>query len=290
MLWTPGNEFNWTVDNFGATFTDAGLGTNSPGHLNANQKGANTNIISGIAEDCYGLAICLTGGNTSGAARRQLTDILIDPAAGVGNVGSSWSTFIANLASCGPSFSTVGAAGYWYYFPIYLKAGTAIGTAHQDSTATTQALRVSIRVYGKPSRPDLLKVGTRVQTLGVSLGTTVGATVTPGSSGTMGSYSSSLGTLSFDAWWWQVGILTTDTSMTAASYLFDVAVNATNKIICMENVQYIVAGAVEQTSKSAIGSGVPYRMISSGQDVYVRGVCTATPDSSMSAVVYALGS
>jgi len=288
MLWTPGNEFNYRTDNFGATFTDGGLGTNSPGHANANQKGANTNIISGIAEDCYGLAICFSGGNSNGVSRQCMVDILIDPAAGAGNAGSSWSVLIANLAAKSSAF-TAGAPGVWYYFPIYLAAGTAIGTAHQDSSATTQALRVAIRVYGKPSRPDLLKVGTRVQTLGATTATTVGVTVTPGTSA-MGSYSATLGTLNFDAWWWQLGILSTDGTMTANSYLFDVAANATNKIMCMEGVQHTVVGTVEQSGKSAFGAEVPYRMISSGQDVYVRGAGNAAPDSGMSAIVYALGS
>lgn len=288
MLWTPGNEFNWTVSSFGANFSDAGLGANSPGNASANQKGANTNLLAGIAEDCYGLAICFSGGNSSTASRRQLTDILIDPAAGVGNNGSAWSVLIANLASNSPAF-TAGAAGYWYYFPIYLAAGTAIGSAHQDNTAGTLALRVSLRVYGKPSRPDLLKVGARVQTLGASIGTTVGTTVAPGTS-VMGSYSATLGTLNFDAWWWQLGVLSTDSSMSTNSYLFDVAANATNKIICMEGVQYGVVGSAEQASKSAFGAEVPYRMISSGQDIYVRGVGSTTADTGMSAVVYAVGS
>ena len=287
MLWSPANDFNWSVDNFGATYTDTGLGINSPGHANANTKGANTNLLNGLAEDCYGLSICFCNGNTTTVIRRQLTDILIDPAAGVGNVGSSWSVLIANLAANSPCFGLDGAFGYWYYFPIYLNAGTAIGSAHQDLAATTQALRVAIRAYGKPSRPETVKVGTRVQTLGAVTGTTSGTAVTPGT-GVKGSYSATLGTLNFNAFWWQLGILSADTTMTANGYLFDVAVNATNKLIVAENVPYVVVGTVERASMGAMGSGCQRNAVA-GENVYVRGAGAAAPDTTMTAVVYAVG-
>lgn len=287
MLWSPANDFNWSVDNFGATYTDIGLGTNSPGNASANAKGANANLLTGLAEDCYALSICFSGANATTTIRRCLTDILIDPAAGVGNSGSAWSVLIANLAANSPSFGTDGSFGYWYYFPIYLTAGTAIGSAHQDSVATIQALRVSIRAYGKPSRPELVKVGTRVQTLGAVTGTTSGTAVTPGT-GVKGSYSATLGTLNFDAFWWQLGVLSSDTSMTANGYLFDVAVNATNKLIVAENVPYVVVGTAERASMGAMGSGCQRNAVA-GDDVYVRGAAAAAPDSTMTAVVYAVG-
>lgn len=291
MLWTPGNDFQFSVDNFGATYTDAGIGTNVPGHANANTKGANTALLAGIAEDCYGIAIGFANGNTAAAIRRQMVDLLIDPAAGVGNAGSAWSVAIANLYANSPSFvggTAVGSFGYWYYFPLYLKAGTAIGAAHQDLVATTQALRVLVRVYGKPSRPALLRVGNKVQTIGATVATTTGVAVTPGTNA-MGAYSATMGTTSFDAWWWQLGIGSADTTMTANNYLFDLAANATNKVLLLEGMPYIVVGANEQASKSAFGISLPIRNLAAGQDIYVRAAAGAAPDTSMTAVAYALG-
>lgn len=289
MLFTLGNNFNWQVDNFGSTYTDAGLGINSPGHANANTKGANTNMLNGIAEDCYGIAICFSGQSATLTARRCMVDLLIDPAAGVGNAGSSWSVIIANLYANSPTLGVTGCFGYWYYFPLFLKAGTAIGTAHQNLVAGTLPLRVSIRVFGKPSRPELIRVGTKVQTIGSTVGTTTGTAVTPGTDA-LGSYSASLGTLSSDKWWWQLGIGSNDTSMTAKGYLFDVAVNDTNKIIVAQNIPYNVTGTIEQASKGAMGMVTPYREVQSGENVYVRGACcSGAPDSSMTAIVYALG-
>ena len=208
MLCTPGNTFNFTVDNFGSTYSDTGVGTNSPGHANANTKGANTAMIAALAEDCYGLAILFSGGFTAATTRRALVDVLIDPAG-----GTSWSVLIANLLSCGASYQP---GGYWYYFPIFLKAGTALGSAHQDLVATTQALRVGYRVYGRPSHPHLLRVGSRVDTFGAVTGTTTGTAFTPGTS-VMGALSSSFGTMTRDAWWWQCGFAYDDNNVASGS-------------------------------------------------------------------------
>jgi len=289
MLWTPGNDFGWQVDNWGSTFTDTGIGANSPGHLNANTKGANTNMLNGIAEDCYGIAICFSGQSATTVIRRCYVDLLIDPAAGVGNAGSSWSVIIANLYANSPTIGVTGCFGYWYYFPLYLKAGTAIGTAHQNLVAGTLPLRVSIMVFGKPKRPDIVKCGTKVQTLGAA-GSTSGTAVTPSTQSSTRTWSASLGTLSGDKWWWQLGIASNDTSMTAGGYLFDIGANATNKILCAQGIPYNVTGTIEKASMGAMGFLPPYKEISSGQDVYVRGVCLAgAPDSTMTAIVYALG-
>lgn len=289
MLWVPGTDFGWQVDNFGSTYTDTGIGINSPGHANANTKGANTQMLAGIAEDCYGILIGFSGRSTSGAAVRCLTDLLIDPDAGIGGAGSAWSVIIANLYANAPTLGVAGAIGQWYYFPLYLKAGTAIGTAHQDLVAGTMPLRVMIRVFGKPKRPDMVKCGTKVQTLGAVVGSTNGTAVTPGSSA-MGSWSASLGQISGDKWWWQLGIGSNDTSMTARSYLFDIGANATNKILCAQGIPYNVVGTAEQAGMGAMGFIPPYKEISNGQDVYVRGASVGgSPDSSMTATVYALG-
>ncbi|QEX18489.1 hypothetical protein FRZ44_37960 [Hypericibacter terrae] len=287
MLWTPGNSFNWRTDNFGSTYTDAGLGTSVPGSGVANTKGANTALLAGIAEDCYGIAICFSGLSSSAGIRRSIVDLLIDPAAGAGNAGSSWSVAIANLYCNNPAF-TLGATGQRYYFPLFLKAGTAIGAALQDVAATAAAARVCVRCFGKPTRPELLRVGTKVQTLGATTASTTGVAVTPGTSA-KGSYSATLGTTSFDAWWWQLGIGSNDSSMTANSYLWDIAVNATNKIIVAQDIGYGVVGTVEQAWKDAMGCCPPMYDVASGQDVYVRAAAAAAPDSSMDAIVYALG-
>lgn len=293
MLWTPGNSFNWSVDNFGSAYADATIGVNSPGHANANTKGANTSMLTGLAEDCYGMAICFSGNNSSATIKRSLVDILIDPNAGVGGTGSSWSVIIPNLYS---SYASLGCGGYWYYFPIYLKAGTAIGSAHQDLVAGTVAMRVAIRVFGKPTRPDLIRVGTKVEAFGVTLGSTSGTAITPGTN-TMGSYTASLGTTVSNLFWWQCGLGYNDTTIGGGSAsvseatLLDVAVShdgGTNKIIVAENVMTNFS-TTEQGGKAAFGSKLPYYDVKGGATVYMRAAATVTPNTTPTVIAYGLG-
>jgi len=280
MLFTPGTDFGWSADNFGATYSDAGIGTNSPGHANANTKGANTAILSAIAEDCYGMAIGFSGGNTAATVRRNLVDILIDPAG-----GTSWSVLINNLLV---NSASLVMGGWWYYFPVYLAAGTAIGSANQSLTASTSALRVFIRVFGKPTRPELVRCGTKIETFGAVTGTTTGTSITPGNAA-MGSYTASLGTTANDLWWWQGGIAFNDTTLADECELLDVAAgDATNKKLCAENILY-VANNSEQCGKSAIGSRLPVQHVKAGENVYMRAVGTAAAQTTPVCVAYGLG-
>jgi hypothetical protein len=292
MLWTPGCAFNWSVDNFGATYSDAGFGVNSPGHANANTKGANTNMLNGIAEDCYGMAICFTGNNVTGTTKRSLTDILIDPDAGVGNAGSSWSVLINNLYS---AYAALGCGGYWYYFPVYLKAGTAIGSAHQDLVAGTVALRVGIKVFGKPTRPELLRVGTKIETFGAVTGTTTGSSITPGTNA-MGAWTGTLGTTSNALFWWQGGLGYNDATIgggtnISESTLLDISVSqdaGTTKTIVAENIMANFS-ATEQGGKAAFGSRLPYYDAPAGSTVYMRAASSIAPNTTPTVVAYGLG-
>jgi hypothetical protein len=276
--------FNSQVDNYTGNYSDLNFGVNVPGHASAHTKGANTNLLNGLAVDCFGLSIVISTNNISGFVRSSLTDILIDPAAGIGNPGSSWSVLIANLFAVSPGFEIT--FGTHYYFPIYIAAGTAIGAAHQNG-ATSQSLHLSVRAHGKPTRPELLKYGTKVQTLGANTGSTTGTSFTSGTNA-MGSYSSSLGTLNFDAWWWQLGAAGNTAPLGDKSYLADVAVNATNKLLCMQDVPF-QTHSLEISGKGAMGSMPPIRHVQSGEDVYVRGACVSGAPDSTVAVVYALG-
>jgi hypothetical protein len=286
MLWTPGNHFNWSVDNFGATYSDAGFGVSSPGHANANTKGANTAMLSAIQEDCYGILIMFAGGSASATIHRYLVDLLIDPAG-----GTAWTVAIANLYA---PYASLGCGGYCYYFPLYLKAGTAIGTANQALVAA-KAIRVGIRCYGKPTRPELLRVGTKVQTYGATTATTTGTGITPGTNA-MGAWTASLGTSSYDQFWWQGGIGYNDTTIgggtsISEATLLDISASndaGTTKVICAENIPANFS-TTEQGGKAAFGSANPYRDVPSGAAIYMRAAATIAPNTTPTVVAYGLG-
>lgn len=293
MLYVPARpaSFGSQPSNLNATYTDTGFCNPVVPSASANTKGSNTAMINGLDYDCYGLAIGMSGGGTVAATvKRWMLDILVDHTAGSGNAGSSWSTLIANLYFNSPTAGPGGNWAYRYFFPIFIPSGTAIGAAIQCSAAAAATPRVFLRTFAKPdSFLFPYGVGTKVQTIGATAASTTGVAVTPGTSA-LGSWSASLGTLSRDAFWWQLGIGSNDTTMTARSYLFDVGINATNKLICAQDVSYAVCGANEQASMEAFGGRPPIRVAPSGENVYVRGASAGgAPDSSMTAIVYALG-
>ena len=282
MLLNDINEFNWTADNFGATYSEAGFGTSMTTGA-ANTKGAAVTLLSGatVTDDVYGIAINFLGGSTSAAARQFMADLLVDEAG-----GTSYSVKIANLMADAPTMILFG--GYQYYFPLYIKSGSSIGMQAQCQAAT-QTMRCAVKVFGKPSHPHLLTVGHRVETLGADTATTTGIGITPGTNA-LGSYTTTLGTTSNNNWWWQMGYVTTDTIITSASYHFDVkAGDGTNDKLCMEGV--LTGGSsIEQLSKAAFGYGLPIRRIVSGSNVYIRAAATnVAPDTGISVCAYALG-
>ncbi len=286
MLYTGVNHFNWQVNNFGDSYIqDTSSMLQLTTDVSAHTKGADTAALVGIAYDCWGLAICISAGSTDTAIRRQMTDILIDPAAGVGNAGASWSVLIANLLTNSPA-GTAGFSGHNFYFPIFIPAGTAIGARFQDVVGGSTE-RIGIRILGQPTRPDLVRVGHKVQTITATTASTSGVAVTPGTDA-YGSYSASMGTLTNDAWWWQVGIGSNDSTMTANSYRFDIAYDATAKYPCARGISYWVTSTVEASAKDAMGEHPPIAHAPAGTDVYVRGAGIGAPDGTMTACVYAV--
>lgn len=283
-LWVPVDSFSFAADNAGATYTPTGVGTQiTAGGTNHTKNASVTSLLAGssITQDCYWLSIGFFAGSSSGASRRFLTDIFFDPAG-----GTSWesSPRIPDLAANCPDYIQ---GGVWYEFPIYIKNGTSIGARCQSETASS-TVRIVVAVTGRPSRPTIVEAGTKVVAYGVTAASTEGTSVTPGASGSMGSYSASLGTTSKDHWWWQTGILFNDTTQTAVQYWFDMAVgDANRKYIVQRGLLHTNAGTVEQAGRSNF-SGIYYPAYAqaSGASVFVRGVCTGTADSACSAIVY----
>ncbi len=278
--------FNAFVDNFGSTYTDGGLGTAIAGGGSNHLKNATiTSIIAGsaITFNVYAIAIGFTGAATSTASRRFLTDIFL-----AHNGASQWTStpIIADLASS--SHSWLGGC-VWYYFPLYIQSGISIGARCQAESAGVSQ-RILIRVFGKPTHPELIKTGSFVRTFGAVTATTTGTAMTPGTS-VMGSYSASLGTTVEDLWWWQSGFLINDTTQLALGYFNDVAVgDATNKTIVVHHAIHCNGGTTEIAGRPNCGGiGIPYAPRKAGDQIFIRSACSSTPDAAVSGIVYALG-
>lgn len=279
MLLTDVNEFNWSVDNFGSTFTDTALGTSVTSGT-SNTKGTAVSLISGasVTEDCYELTVQFVGGAVSSATRTFLADILIDESG-----GSTWTTKISNLLVCSTHLYL---GGYRYVFPIYVKAGTSIGVQIQCNTSSI-AIRCGVKLRGKPTYPQLMKVGYRVETFGANTGTTLGTELTGGASQDKGDYVS-LGTTTNDNWYWQIGTSVADAIAGASfAYFFDLAAgDVTNKKMCMENSMFQRDNSERSGRPDAFGDYIPIKKIKAGEDVYARVAFTLAADSMINATAY----
>lgn len=283
MLWVPSgsNAFNWSVGSHQTTRPAAAFGTSvTPGN---NTKGSWVSLLAGtsVTQDVFGLLINVNSGNKSAAAKDMLVDIGVDPSG-----GTSYTVLAPDLiTSCAAPYN-IGNGGVWYYFPIWIRAGSRIGARASVNNATVGTVRVNVTCFGQPRNRQLIKVGTRIEAIGVTGASSSGTAVTSGTT-TEGSWTS-LGTLTNPAWWFQVGMGVNDTTMAALAYHLDVAIgDASNKDIVIEN-SLITTTTGEQLNNmpnvADVGKYAP-----AGTNVYGRMQCSGTPDSNLSMVAYALG-
>lgn len=181
MLAMPGNSFEFAVSNQAAP-SAASYGTSiTPGANDA--KGSYTQLLTALSDDCYGVVVGITGAAVSANAKPALVDIGADPAG-----GSSYSIIIPDLnGSATRGWTSALVTGIWYYFPLYVKAGSSLGARAQVGNATAGTIRVFVKLFGRPTHPENLKFGTYVDAIGVDSANSRGTAVTAGN-GSKGSY------------------------------------------------------------------------------------------------------
>ncbi len=271
-----GNEYGWMVQN--QTSRPAGfLGTSfTPGQ---NTKGSWARLLSAIANDCYKVEICINNVNVSAAARDMLVDIGIDEAG-----GSSYTVKIPDLiGSCASTMDSLG--GIWYVFPLFIKAGSTIAARGSVNNASVGGGRVWIRVWGRPKNPEMCRVGSRVEAIGVTSASSNGTAVTPGTTSD-GSWTN-IGTTANQNWWWQAGMGVNDSTMAAVNYMLDVAVGSSGEVPLITD-QLWRSDASERHSNYLFATGCE-RDVAAGTAIYARLQCSGTADANTSVAVYGLG-
>lgn len=181
MLVTPSNEFGLVIDSLGPdgtrpVITSMGAAI-TPGN---NTYSAYVSVLAGAAltDDCYLLEINANNFGASAAAHDTIITIGFDPAG-----GTSFADAIVDLLTgqAGPPFSASGGqGGHSWVFPLFVKAGTSVGVKASQNSAAPSTGAVSVRYFCRPSRPELLRVGSRVVTYGSVPATSTGTAVTPG--------------------------------------------------------------------------------------------------------------
>jgi hypothetical protein len=286
MTWTKSNEFGLYIHSLGADVQPSTTyGTSiTPG---SNTYNSYTSLIAGasVTDDVYEILICTTSNNVSAAQRDTLLTIGLDPAGGTSFTDSINHLLVSNASNYLTTLP--GSAGITYVFPLFIKAGTSIGAKASVNNATVGTLRCFVILSCKPSRPDLLRVGSFVRTFGEVTASSCGTSVTPGTT-SKGSYVQLGSALAEPLWYWEVGFGCNDSTATMGNQMFhlDVAIgDASNKRIVVPDCP-ISTSASETASKPIWGYPAQAAI---GDLVYGRAQGGGSGGDTFSMIAYGVG-
>jgi len=245
-----------------------------------NSFGSYAQLVAGasVTYDLWELDIVVHGLSASGVARNAVVRLGIDPAG-----GTSYTT-VADLL-VGPAGS-ITAGGVRFTFPYAVKAGSSIGIAGSVNSGTLTAFRAFCTGRGMPSHPESIRAGAYIDAFGVTLASSSGTAVTPGTAAE-GSWTE-IGTLTRTCWHWNFGIGVNDSTMTALTMLVDIGIgDASNKKIVISNA-WTSSNTAEEVYKGFAHS-CGYGLGVSGDKVYARIQASTTPDSNVSIACYGTG-
>lgn len=281
------NEFRWQLANFGTTRPAAGMGNLIVANATGNTMGSWTPIFSSsqVSNDVYGISLIFNNSaGISAAVRNMLFDIGVDNTG-----GTSYSVEIPYLlAGHAAPYNLNG--GIFYYFPLFIPKGSSIACRAQSSVGSSNT-QLAATIFGQPRRPDTIKAGTKVFSYGVDVANSRGNIVTLGTTND-GANTLLLPntTINFPLWWWQIGYAAVDTTMTALAIHADLTAGTSppnNKKTLIQDY-LIFSTAAEQIG--TIPTYVQnYSTVAANANIYIRGQCSGTADSSTNFAAYGMG-
>lgn len=285
-LFVPqGTDFQWSYSNVSATRpTITGWGFSHVPSTTASTFSTYATLVSAanVTTEVFGIYLNFNFGATSATIRNTLVNIGID-----NNGGTNFDTRIPQLMCGSASPLSIGAGGIWYYFPLYIPAGSSIGIQAGSTVAT--AFFTAITLYGKPRRPEAIRAGSYVTALGTTTGTTWrGTNVTQGTTAD-GAFTQIGAATTRSHWWWQAGFSLADGTMTAAAIAMDIAAGSStvlNKTL-IEN-QIWTTTAAEQISSFPQFTG-SYNNVGVNENIYARLQGSGNSDTGPNVAVYGLG-
>jgi hypothetical protein len=291
-----GNE----VNRFGLTLSSVALGTQpsaafgtavTPGNL-AYGSFVQVPVMNGTAaatsDDSCEVEIGINTVGIPATARDCLVRIGWDPAGGTA-YGVAGRTSIDHLIGSCASAYMAGAGGLGggvvYRFPLRIPAGSTLAAQAMVNSATVTAINVYAKLRGRPSHPHRIYVGTFVDTYGAVLATAAGTSITPGTAA-RGAFVS-VGALALTYSYFELGLGCNDATMANLGYEVDVAVgDGSNKDLVVEGATFTVSNAETITKQAGNGR---YARVGTASTLFVRAQASTTPDSNVSAAVYAVG-
>lgn len=273
--------YAFTYDNWGANPTSQPGTSVTPGASNAEGSWTQVASSANIAQDCYWIYLRISDNATSNQSKPQRLDIGVDPAG-----GTSYTAVVSDLVMGMASSATVGYRTFC--FPLFIKAGSSVAVRIQGANATAGTVRVGVKFYGQPTRPENAPVGTIAQTFG-SITNSDGTSFTPGNAAD-GAWVS-LGTANTPLWWWQLGVqINNGTQSTHYTYV-DLAVgDSTNKLLIK---RHMFASTTGEVNIDIFGANTTfmdcYWPVPAGAELWVRGRNSAAPVTGYNATAIGIG-
>lgn len=233
-----------------------------------NAYGSYTSILSAasITEDCYWIEVNINSNTVSAAARDALVTIGVDSSG-----GTSYVDLIPHLLGSNASYHGNNQTGMNYSFPLFIKAGSQLAAKASVNNATVGTLRVSVKLYGAPSRPEAIWHGSAVEAVGVVTATSKGTDITAGTT-SEGSWTS-LGTTTGRCAYWQLGGGINNSATSNFQYHLDIATgDGSNKIPILQDVSFVTT----TSEMCSLFQGPGWMDVPAGGTIYARAQCSST--------------
>lgn len=243
-----------------------------------------TGAWSGVTGPGYEIEIEIYYGTAgSGVARDTLVTIMKDDAGGTNPASAS--DWIVHLSAAQASRAVDGICSIIYRFPVTVPNGCSLFAKAQVNKATSEALRVMVRIACEPTKPWTLRTGTAVVTLGDNAAASNGTAITAGGTGADPAWTE-IATLGADICFIDYGWCVDDTTLQQAFVWVDLAVGASGSERIAVNNGRMWTSALEMISKPA---GGVYCDAASGEKVFARvSRSNGTLDSNESIIIYAV--
>jgi len=277
------NQFNGRITNMtGQPLTTQGT-TITPGN---NTYPAYTEILANTAYDTFYIQISV---HAVGSAAKS-TSIIVK--IGIDHSGATTYTDVEITHLLATMAGLRGQGGIYYRFPLYIPANSALAASASINNATVGTAEIGVTLFGKPSKPELVRAGAYIDTFGAVTASSKGTDITPGTASE--SAWLALGTnITRNYWWWQGGCGITNTVATNIPYTLDVGVGTSTTIVdpCFQEQLWGPYNTSEQAC-NRLRPDVEYVHEAPGDgayDVYARMQAGATPETTMSCIAYGLG-
>lgn len=273
MLVPPHPHYGYFYTNDSDPTGGAGTSLTSSGSANAYGSWVQIGPTNGFDYQVDWMIVELNSGFTAATTRNHYVDI------GFGTDTSNVTVIVEKL--CGSGATT--NSGHMYFFPIHIPLGVKV-FARTQGTVASSTIKINISVLGGNQNPGTMPKVSAVKAIGPTTASTTGTSITMGATGAEGSWTQIVASSAEDyAGFMVAGPFYVDTNMTTGpSYTFDVGIGASGQERTVgEN---LTKATIFSASEDWVGWHLPtFVGVKAGTRICIRGSCSGTSESSISA-------